>query len=179
MFKKIRPKAFGVLPASCMGAALLVAFGSSANAATTNTTFNVSANVAASCSVSATALAFGAYNPSSTTALTQTSTITLNCTKGTAFTVALDAGQNASTGFSRRMIGATNGGYLNYQLYTNNTHSTVWGDGSSTSTSTVTGTGTGPGTANQITETVYGQIPSGQNVSVDSYSDTIQVTLTY
>ena len=183
MFKTIRSKAVGALTVSCLGAALLVAISSKAQAATTSATFQVSANVTASCSVSATNLAFGAYNVNSTTATTGTSTIAVNCTKGTSFTVAIDAGSNAGgvSNFSSRQMsdGLATPDYLGYQLYSDSSHTTIWGDGTNSS-STVSGTGAGPGTTHKVTETVYGQIPAQQNVPAGAYTDgTVNVTVTY
>ncbi len=183
MFKTTRSKAFGALTVSCIGVALMVGVSSNAQAATAVAKFQVSATVSSSCQVSASNLAFGTYNVNSTSATTGTSTITVNCTKGTTFTVAIDAGSNAggASNFSARQMtdGATTPNYLAYQLYTSNSYSTVWGDGTNSS-STVTGTGAGPGVGNQITETVFGQIPAQQNVPAGSYTDgTVNVTVTY
>ena len=62
-----------------------------AQSATTTASFQVTASVQATCSASAATLAFGTYTPGGG-ALTGNSNITVKCTKGTAFTVALNAG---------------------------------------------------------------------------------------
>jgi spore coat protein U-like protein len=177
--------ATGIIPLLFAGAAQA--------ASTTTTTFNVTANVPSLCKVSAANLAFGTYTPGSG-AVTGNSAISVNCTNGTAFTVALNAGSSTGASFTNRnMTGtgsadtagntATTSALLNYQLYTTATvgsGGTVWGDGSGTST--VAGTGTGMGTPQAITETVYGQIPdSGTNLTAapGAYSDTVTVTVSY
>lgn len=169
-------------------------FAGAATAATATTTFNVTANVPSNCKVSATNLNFGTYTPGSG-AVTGNSTISVNCTKGTAFTVALNDGSSTGASFTNRnMTGtgsadtagntASTSDLLNYQLYTTSTvgsGGTVWGDGS-TGTSTVARTGKGMGTPQAIAETVYGQIPdSGANLSAvpGAYSDTVTVTVSY
>jgi len=169
-------------------------FAGAATASTTTTTFNVTANVPSLCKVSATNLAFGTYTPGSGAA-TGNSVISVNCTNGTAFTVALNAGSSTGASFTNRNMtgtgspdsaGITAGtlDLLNYQLYTTATvgsGGTVWGDGSK-GTSIVKGTGTGMGTPQAIAETVYGQIPdSGANLTAapGAYSDTVTVTVSY
>ena len=184
MFKTTRSKAFGkAFGLTALGAAvaLPLAFTATpAQAATTTTTFNVTATVTSSCTVTATNLAFGSYNVLSASPTNATSTITATCTKGTGFTIALDAGQNAggASNFSARAMtnGAATPSLLGYQLYTNSAHTTVWGDGTNSS-STVSGTGTGPGAG--VSNTVYGEIAANQNVPAGSYSDTVNVTVTY
>ena len=60
-----------------------------AQSATTTASFQVTANVQATCSASAATLAFGNYTPGAG-ALTGNTNITVKCTKGTTFTVALE-----------------------------------------------------------------------------------------
>ena len=79
-------------------------------AATTQTaSFNISANVAANCTIVAGNLGFASYDPvvaNATNPLDQTSPITVACTKGTSATVSLDLGTHAS-GSTRRMQNGT------------------------------------------------------------------------
>lgn len=187
MFKTIHSKAFGkafgLLGLSVAASVPLAFMATPAQAGTATTTFQVTATVVAGCTVSAADLAFGNYNSQATTATSANSTITLNCTDGVPFTVALDAGQNAggASNFSARAMsdGTAGDPLLSYQLYSDSSHSTVWGDGTNGS-STVSGTGTGPGSSNAIIETVYGQIPAGQTVLAGSYVDNpVNVTVTY
>lgn len=147
--------------------ALLAAIPSAASAATATTSFIVSATVAETCTVSAAALDFGSYAVASASAAT--TTVTVTCTNGTTYHVALDDGGNFTT--TRRMVsGGTN--FLEYELYTDAGHATRWG-----STDLTDVDGTGDGSAQALT--VYGLVPSGQFVAAGSYSDTINVTVTY
>jgi spore coat protein U-like protein len=146
--------------------------GSPSGVAQTNpatTTFGVSATVLKDCIVSATALAFGDYTGAVNS---NTSTITVTCTKSTTYTIGLDPGlATGATVTARQMQNGTN--VLSYGLFTNGTWTTNWGNTSGTNW--VSGTGNGAGQA----LTVYGQIPAGQYVTPGSYADTIGVTVTY
>ena len=145
-------------------------------AATTTTAPTITVNVAAACRVTPQDLNFGTYDSLAAASLSATSQISINCSKNTPFTVELNAGQHAGSGFNRNMANGTN--LLGYQLYTNSSHTTIWGDGTG-GTGTMSGTGTGPGAAHTITETVYGEVPAQQSVPVGSYSDTITVTVSF
>jgi spore coat protein U-like protein len=152
---------------------ILLATGSQiASAATTTTTFTVSATVTNNCTVSATNHAFGAYTPSAVPPTDATSTLTVNCTVGAGYNVGLDAGTGSgATVTTRKMTSGAN--TLNYSLYQDALRSTVWGN--TVGTDTVAGIGTGL----NVGHTVYGRIPASQNVAAGSYSDTITVTVTF
>lgn len=160
-------------------AALLAAAGS-ANAATTTTTFNVTATVLANCSVTANPLAFGNYTPG-TGALTGSTTVQVRCTRNTGYTVTLNAGSTAGGTLSQRLMkNASTTDTLQYNLYTSNALTTVFGDGTSGS-GTATGTGNGMAAA-ATTVNVFGQLPdsaTNQDAPTGNYSDTITVTVTY
>lgn len=153
--------------------ALLFATGSS-YAATETTTFGVSATIADSCSVSASALAFGTIDPIANVDTDATTTIDVTCSNSTTYDVGLDAGTTSGATVTARQMtdGAAN--TLDYSLYSEDTRTTNWGD--TVGTDTVSGTGNG--TAQTLT--VYGRVPSGQQTAVTgSYSDTITVTVTF
>lgn len=128
------------------------------------------AEAALSCSVSTVAVAFGAYNPRNSTATDGVGSITVSCSGGTPGAMSASSSTGQSGTYSARTMKA--GSFvLNYNLYTNSTHTTVWGNGSTgTSVRSITGVGT---------YTVWGRIPALQNVGAGSYSDTISVTLTF
>jgi spore coat protein U-like protein len=148
-----------------------------ANAATTTTTFAVTATVQSTCSATATALPFGNYTPGAG-ALANSSTISVKCTKNTPYTVALNAGTTTGGTLGQRLM-ASGANTLQYNLYTSAALTTVFGDGTGT-TGTGAGTGAGVATANNLT--VFGQLPdsaTNQAAVPGSYSDTITVTVTY
>lgn len=152
-----------------------------ARADSSTTNLQVSARVMPNCRVNATDLTFGTYQPSATQPLAKDGKITVHCTKGTPFSVALDAGSNASSpgNFTDRVMSdnTSPAHLLKYQIYTTGTHDMVWGDGTG-GTGTVSGTGAGP--ANIIQQTIHGQIPAGQDVPAGSYTDSlVTVTVNY
>ena len=157
---------------------LLAAAGAyAANPATAS--FDVTANVAKNCTIMATPISFGSYDPVSanaTSPLDATGTLTLSCTKGVIYSIALDGGLNGAkvTGVTRAMLGTSSGDYLGYELYQDNVHTIVWGNAAGTYP---TGTSASKAGKDFI---VYGRIPGGQDVGVDtSYKDTINVTVNY
>jgi spore coat protein U-like protein len=162
-------------------AAGVMAAGVAQSASTTTASFQVTASVQATCSASAATLAFGNYTPGGG-ALTGNSNITVKCTKGTAFTVALNAGSTTGDTFAQRVM--ANGAAtstLQYNLYTTSALASVFGDGSA-GTATVGGTGAGVTTANAVTVPVFGSLPdsaANQAALVGGYTDTIAVTVSY
>ena len=144
-----------------------------AGAQTATGSFTVQIQITAECLInSATTLDFGASGVLSS-AKTGTSVITVQCTNGTTYNVGLNAGLGTgATVASRRMTGPASA-TVTYSLYTDATHTTVWGE--TIGTDTVAGTGTGAAQA----YTVYGQVPAQSTPAVGTYSDTITVTVTY
>ena len=172
--------------------ALLGAAGS-ASAATVGTNFTVSTNVLKTCSVAAANLGFSNYTPGSGPQ-TATSTISVNCTKGTTFTVALDKGTTAGGTVAQRLMAQGGGaGTLQYNLCTAAVTAagacngaTLWGDGTG-GTITQAGVGAGMGAGNVQNLTVNGGLPDNafnQAAPVaasgsSAYTDTVGVTVTY
>lgn len=145
----------------------------SSYAATETTSFTVSATVVDTCqNLTAGNINFGTYNPLASSNTDSTGNIQITCTNNTSYSIALSSGGSGS--YSSRQLSDGGSNTLNYNLYTSSAHSAVWGDGTANS-STVNQTGSG----SQDTVTVYGRITSGQNVANASYSDTINVTVTY
>lgn len=163
------------LTAAAAAAALVT--GAGANAATTTNTFQVSATILKACTVTAGALNFGTYAAGGG-ALDVNSTINVNCTKSTPFTVSLNGGTTTGGTIAQRLL-ASGTNTLQYNLYTSNAYATVFGDGT-LSSGTIAGTGTGLLVASPVT--VYGQLPdsvANQTAVPGTYTDTITVTVTY
>jgi spore coat protein U-like protein len=148
-----------------------------AHAATTATNFTVTSTLLATCSATATTLAFGTYTPG-TGALTGNGTVTVKCTKNSPYTVALNRGTTAGGTVAQRLM-ASGANTLQYNLFTSAAFTTVFGDGTGTSK---TEAGTGAGIATATAFTVFGQLPDNainQTAVPGSYSDTITVTISY
>lgn len=150
-----------------------------AHAATAASNFTVSANVIAACSISTVNMSFGNYEPTTThasTSLTVNGAVTITCARGTATWIDLSPGSNSAnaTGTTRAMAGG--GSYLSYELYQDNSLTTLWGTGNP-------GNAFVPAVApnrNPRTFTIYGRIPAGQDtVPVGSYSDSITATVNF
>ncbi len=145
---------------------------------------NASANV---CTVTATPIAFGAYESPNGAYVDSTGTITVTCTPdylllacSQTYTVALNQGAYGT--FAARKM-ASGSAYLEYNLFTTTGRGTVWGTGSGNGV-TVPGAVTSsllnlvclPGSTNH---TIFARIPANQNVPVGVYTDNITVTVTY
>ena len=135
----------------------------------------VTASVTSSCVVGASTLAFASATSAAISAanVDATGTVTVNCTLGSAYTIALDRGIGSGATLANRVM-SSGTQVLNYSVYTTAGRTTVWGDGTSGS-QMVAGTGNG------VSQTIsaYGRIFSGQVATAATYSDTINVTITY
>jgi spore coat protein U-like protein len=148
-----------------------------AHSGTTITTFAVTTTLLATCSATATPLAFSAYTPGGG-AIANNGTVSVKCTKNSPYTVALNGGATAGGTVAQRLM-ASGANTLQYNLYTTAAFTTVFGDGTGTS-KTEAGTGAGMGTATAFT--VFGQLPdnaTNQAAVPGSYTDTITVTVSY
>lgn len=136
---------------------------------------------AATCSVTASTLAFGIYNPLTVAALDSTNNLNVSCTRtatGTeavSYTIALSTGSGTYT--NRTMSSA--GQPMNYNLYTANNRNTVWGDGTgSTATVSASFSLTNASPTKNRDHTVYGRIPASQNAAAGSYVTGTPITVT-
>lgn len=155
----------------------LVALATGARAGSATGNFQVTATLVASCNISGSVLNFGSgIDPlAAAVPIDASSTLTVQCTNTTPYSVSLNAGVNAggASVFGSRAV--KSGAHLvGYQLYLDTGRATVWGDGSASS-STVSGTGSG---SNQSL-TIYGRLPSLSGAVPGSYTDTVTVTVNY
>ncbi len=132
------------------------------------------------CSTSATATSFGNYDTLTPINTDTTGTVTVTCSGLLSvlvgYEILLSKG-GAGTYTPRRMASGSN--TLNYNLYTNITRTTIWGDntgGSSRVTGSILVQLVVPTSNNH---TVYGRIPAQQNAVPGAYTDTITVTVNY
>lgn len=116
-------------------------------------------------------VAFGTY--SSGSASTSNGSVAFSgC--NTNVSVDLDNGKNASTFYPRQMLVGSS--KLNYNLYYDAGLTSVWGDTTSGTTNWIVNS---PVKGTTYTQTIYGQIPAGQNVAPGSYTDTVVITMTF
>ncbi len=146
-------------------------------------TIPVSAEIAKACSLTATPLEFGIYNPADTTAHYSSSTITIGCVKGVAPVVTIGGGSNAGANGARNLKHETGTDLLSYELFKPSatvpgtacakTENVVWGNDETT--------GFKP-TSIALTGSIYyvcGKIDAGQSVSHGKYNDSVNVTMTF
>lgn len=134
----------------------------------------VQVTVPAGCQVTTRPLQFGSVAILSG-AVDATTTISLRCAPGTAYSIGLDNGLH-ETGSQRRMyadgVGFAGLRYVNYNLYRNAARTLVWG---STLGQTVSGTAPANG---RVDVTVFGRMPAAIVLPTD-YQDTVTVTVTF
>lgn len=123
---------------------------------------------AASCTLSTSGIAFGGYDPFLSQDVDSVANISVSCDETTSYSIALSTGSGT---YDQRVM--TSGLHqLLYNLYTDATMNTVWGDG--TGHSAMVGD-----TRLTAIHTVYGRIPARQDAHVGVYNDTIVITLTF
>jgi spore coat protein U-like protein len=159
----------------------LVVSSDRAVAATATSNFTVTATVVASCTISTAGIGFGNYDPvvaNATTPVDANGTVTVACTSGAATTVGMNQGATptgASTAAAplRQMAsGAVN--RMRYDLYQDAARTTAWGDVGTAAAEAYNSTGKAAVTLN-----IYGRIPSGQDVVVGAYTDTVTATIQF
>ena len=161
--------------ATWVGGALLAGFAAlPAFGGQVSDSFDVTLTIEAGCLVTAdNDLSFGTASFLDNE-LTGTADFTIKCTTGTSGTIALDAGLGIGATASTRMM--TNGAnQIEYALYADAGHATVWGDGVNGG-STIVHVGDG----SEAILTVYGKTTaSGAAPAAGAYSDTITITVSY
>ena len=154
--------------------------------ATNPDTFDVTANVIGNCVITVGDIAFGDYDPveaNATADATASSTVSVSCTKGTTgVTVLLDGGGNAGTDGdgNRAMLGETdNTESLGYFLHLTSATGALWGDNTAALGNAVAFTGW-TADSSAVTQTLFGVLPAGQDdVSVQSFRDTVTATVDF
>ncbi|HET9976431.1 MAG TPA: spore coat U domain-containing protein [Burkholderiaceae bacterium] len=155
-----------------LAAVALAAMPLRAAATDLSSTFNVTATVLATCTLSAGNVAFGNYAAGQ---LDATGTLSVTCTTGASYVIGLDAGTGSgATVATRRMTnGANSAQTLAYSLYRDASRALVWG----TTLGVNVYAGVGTGSAQSVT--VYGRVAGAQYPESGAYTDTVTATITY
>lgn len=142
-----------------------------APASAQDNSLRINANVVRNCQLLALPMMFGTIAFFLPDATTQTS-ISVECTPNTAYSIAIDDGRYAN-GAQRRMtrIGAGFGTYLNYEIYRNAARTQRWG---STAGQLVTGVTPANG---RVTHTAYGRAQGF--LVAGPFEDTVTITITF
>ena len=146
---------------------------------------NISANINGSCTMNNIDLNFGAYDAivaNATQDLTAFATISTTCTSGATAKVTMGNGLHSTTKYRirgrmlfvtdyRHMSNAGSDIKLQYELYTNENHTTVWNQSNFRDI-------VGSGASEDLT--VYGKVFKNQQDAVaGSYTDTINIKVIY
>ncbi len=118
---------------------------------------------------------FGFYDTLSGTRLDSTGSVSIDCNLHTDVVLSISASPNSGGFNPRSMRNPSSGELLNYNLYRNSSRTEIWGDGTQ-------GTYTVSGRVNRNfirTWTIYGRIPSGQDVGIGNYGEILVITLTF
>lgn len=134
--------------------------------------FTVSADVLATCDVTASDLDFGDYDPIAANNLDAQTTISVTCTSGTNYDVGMSLGGGAGASTATRYM-VNGGNQLGYTLYQNSQRTTLWGVPGGANLLA----GTGDGTPDAID--VFGRVPMQQAVPSGHYTDSITVTVSW
>lgn len=148
-------------------------------AGSATSSFRVTATLNPTCTIQTTPAAFGHYNPITTHAtapLEITSSVTITCSKGMSTTIGLDRGLHAAYALdtTRAMKHVVRDEYLNYELYKDPIHTTLWG----TSGAHLVVPPIAPDTKPR-TYLIFGRVPAGQNVSIGDYHDTVVAVVNF
>jgi spore coat protein U-like protein len=128
-------------------------------------------------SVSATGVNFGSYDALSSSAIESEGSVVVACQLSLdllpAFKASLSRGM--SNNFASRTM-TSSGSLLTYNLYTNASHTIIWGDGTG---DTETQSYDGLLVLGNVELTIYGVLPPAQFVPAGAYADTIIATIEY
>ena len=165
--------------------ASIIAFSGSADALQATTTFTAQATVFSNCTISATNLGFGTYDPLSGSANNATGSVTITCTKNAASTIGMDLGIHTVAGV-RNMQNGTDVIAYSIGQPPNNTPGTACTFPAVTAWTAVVGGLFTPAVAPSKaarTYSVCGSIAAGQDVpgSVAGvvYSDTVTASVNF
>lgn len=160
--------------------AILAAAGAvpfTANADTSSSTFQVKLQIISSCTVTASGanINFGIHTGTAAANYTDggTSNLSVTCDSGVPYNIGLlGTATGATANGTGNMVSGSNS--IAYTLWQNAGRTTVWGN--TIGTNTLSGTGAGA-TAQSIP--VYAKATTVAGQAVGTYTDTVNVTLTY
>lgn len=133
--------------------------------------FFISPQGMAACSITTTPVSFGIYNVYAASNPGSTGQITVNCNPSTtSYVVALNGGLSGTIS-QRKLKRAAGSDNLLYNLYTDASRTTIWGDGSNNGV-TVSSSSSTP-------LPVYGAIIPLQDISTGTYTDSVAVTVNF
>ena len=151
--------------------------GEAARAATSSSSVGVAAQVANTCTLTITTnLNFGPVDITSPTPTDSFGSISIGCTNNAPVYITLGQGANPGSGSTNttpvRQMSAGGADRLDYDLYSDPTFTTPWGNTQATGV-TLTGSGA------PVSASIYARVPPGQHVASGVYQDSVVLTVTY
>lgn len=131
----------------------------------------VLASVVAGCTVTASAMNFGTISVL-TNPIVATSTITLSCTEGVTANVGLDNGETGTGPIARQLRSSTSA--VSYGIYRDAANNFPWGQTTGVNTVSVP-----MGQSTSTSVTAYGMLPVQGTPAPGSFTDVVNVTITY
>jgi len=126
------------------------------------------------CSISTTPLIFGTYNVFSSSPVDSTGTVTYRCNGG-AHVILVTITKGQSVTFQPRQL-SRGLEKLSYNLFRDAARTSIWGDFTGGTSAHLD---IDPPKNQNVSVTVYGRIPPGQDISAGSYSDTVTVVVNF
>lgn len=127
----------------------------------------------AACTIGATGVSFGAYDVFSAVPVDATGSVVFQCDRRRPVSIGLDAGSAPGFGQRRMRQGSET---LRYDLYLDAVRTLVWGDGTGGTRRYVRS----PTPVDQnVTVTIFGRIPAGQDVAAGPYADSLMATIDF
>lgn len=161
--------------ASSLMLAILIGFSvvDRVKAQSASTQVPVTATVIRNCTIRATPVAFGNYDPivaHATQPLDSTGTLTVTCTRNTPAEITIDFGQNAQGQVRRMTAGVAR--FLTYDLFKDAARTQRWTENN--------GIDAGPAPSKEPRLfTIYGRVTQAQDVAEGSFSDTVLATVQF
>ncbi|HSC46866.1 MAG TPA: spore coat U domain-containing protein [Gammaproteobacteria bacterium] len=164
-----------------IGAVLAGLAGSTFAAGSAPGTLSLTATVNTNCTVNSPTLTFNAIDPTAGVDSTGNATLSVTCTKSTTLVdIKLGPGGNQVPSGKRQL--ANGAVTIPYQLFTDNTFTTLWGDSTTVGIGNDVNSGFSAFTsaATPETFTVFGQIlAADEDVAANTYTDSVAVTVDF
>ena len=132
------------------------------------------ARAASGCTVTLASINFGGYDVFAAGGLTWSGNLSFSCIGNANGPIYIELGAGTSGTYAQRQE-ASGASRLGYNLFTDPSFGTVWGDGNGGTGEYVSYANPGNGTVYLVP--VYGQIPARQDVAVGAYADTLTATI--
>jgi spore coat protein U-like protein len=164
-----------------IGAVLAGVAGSAFAAGSAPGTLSLTATVNTNCTVNSPTLTFGAIDPTAGVNSTGSAVLSVTCTKSTTLVdIKLGPGGSQIPSSKRQLVnGAVT---IPYQLFTDNTFTTLWGDSTTAGIGNDVNSGFSAfaSAATPETFTVFGQIlAADEDVAANTYTDSVAVTVDF